>query len=121
MPDQPGQAVGRDLLAQQDVVGLLGIDLAQRLGRGDRLGQGVDPLEPLAPGDHDLADAPQVVEGERAVLAPAVVVDPRPIAHREVAVADLAALAQDGPHLVDRLGVVRPDLGQCAVARARAA
>ena len=104
------QAVRGHGLAEQHVLRLGLVHLAQGPGRCDRLGQRIDALEPLAPDDHRLADAPQVVERERAVLPAAVVVDPGPIAHREVAVADLASRPQHGAHLLDRVGVVAFDL-----------
>ena len=55
------------------------------------------------------------MERERAVLPPAVVVDPRPIAHLERTVADLAARAQQGAHLLDRVVVVALDLEPVAL------
>ena len=114
-PVQAGQARRRDRLEREHVVRLGLVDLAQRRRRRDRLGQGVDPFEPVAPGDHRLPDPPQVVEGERAVLAAAVVVDPRPVAHRERAVADLATRRGQRAHLLDRVVVVALDLEPVAL------
>ncbi len=54
-PCQPCQTDRRDGLAGEHVVRFGLVDIAQR-GRGrDRLGQGVDPFEPVPPGDHRLA------------------------------------------------------------------
>ena len=114
-PVEAGQARGRDRLEREHVVRLGVVDLAQRGRRRDRLGQGVDPFEPVAPGDHRLADPPQVVEREGAVLPAAVVVDACPVAHRERAVADLAPVAQQGPHLLDGVVVVALDLEPVAL------
>ena len=110
IPFRPGEPAPRDHLGQEEVVGLLVAALADQVRRGDGLGRGVDALEPLAPRDHRVADPPEVVQGERAVLAPAVVVDPGARLGRVVAVADLAALAQREPHLLDGRSVLRRDL-----------
>ena len=93
----------------------------EQLGRRDRLGRGVDALEPLAVVDHRLADPPQVVERDGAVLATAVAVGARAGRHREVAVGDRPALAQGLAHLDDRRVVLVLDLAPVAARRARGA
>ena len=112
---EPAEARGGDPLEHQPVVGDGRVDLAQRPGRRDSLGRGIDALEPLATRHHRLPDPPQVVKGQRAVLAAAVIVDPGAVAHLEVTVAHLAPAAQDGPHLLDRGGVLACDLAPVIV------
>ena len=67
--------VGTNQFGHQEVIGKPGVALADQGGRRDRLGEGTDPLEAPAVEHHRVADPPQEMESESAVLAPTVVVD----------------------------------------------
>ena len=102
------------MLATHEVVGLGVGGLLEQATRRHGLGRGVDPLEPLAVMDHRVADPPQVVERDRAVLPPAVGVRALAAGHREVAIGDRTPLRQDPAHLDDRLVMLLLDLAPVA-------
>jgi predicted RNA-binding Zn ribbon-like protein len=77
------------------------VAFTNEMRRRDRFREGVDALEILAVVGHHFTGAPQVVQGQGAVLAAAITLRPCPRRHLEVAVAHRAALAQDGPHFDD--------------------
>ncbi len=87
----------------------------------DRFGERVHALEALAVVRHHFAGAPQIIQRQRAVLAAAITLRACARRHREVAVAHDAALAQDGPHLDDGIGVVALDAAHAQVVLALAA
>ena len=104
------QPVCADQLGHEVVVGDVGVALADQLGRGHGLGEGIDALEAVASKDHRVADPPQEVERQRAVLAAAVVVDAGTRAGGELAIADRAAFGEDLAHLGDRRSVLALEL-----------
>jgi hypothetical protein len=87
---QPGKA---DVLFDQKPVSLVVITFANERRRRDPLGEGVHPLKALAVVRHHFAGAPQIIQRQRAVLAPAITVRARPRRHLEIPVAHGAALA----------------------------
>src|SRR5579864_8184633 len=82
----------------------------------DRFAEGVDALEALAVVGHHFPSAPQIIQGQRAVLAAAITLGACAARHLEIAVAHGAALAQYGPHFLDRLGMFARHAAKARVA-----
>src|SRR5260370_41383363 len=76
--------------------------------RSDIFGESVHTLEALSMMRHELADAPEIVQRQSAVLAAAVVVDSPSRTHREVPVADRTLRPHHRAHFLDRLTMSAP-------------
>src|SRR5205807_5808223 len=84
--------------------------------RRDRFREGVHALKTIAVVRHHFAGAPEIIQGQRAVLTAAITLGACARRHLEVAVGHRATLAQDGPHFVDGLGVITSHTANARVA-----
>ncbi len=107
----PRQAAEAHFLFDQEAVRLGLIACIDKMRGCDLLGEGIDALETLAVVGHHFADAPEIIQGQRAVLATAITLGPRARRRLEVAVAHRAVILQNLPHLEDGFGMLASHTG----------